>query len=132
VVTNRDESFLSASRVPAVQSRDAYPRPGGALLSVAHPLLARLEAYLADLDIAAATLRRLLAEARAAGNLQAEAAIATRLHQHAHGVLELLGDQALKPRQKADLSRYTPETRELLIEALCRAADEERTWEQPE
>jgi hypothetical protein len=132
VVTNRDEN-LPSSRVPAAADRDAYPRPTGrAPLSASHPLLARLEAYLADLDIAAATLRRLLAEARAAGNLQAEAAIAAKLHQHAHGVLELLGDQALKPRQKADLSRYTPETRELLIEALCRAADEKRTWEQPE
>jgi hypothetical protein len=39
--------------------------------------------YLADLDTSAATLRRLLVEARAAGNLQAEAVIAAKLHQHA-------------------------------------------------
>jgi hypothetical protein len=127
---NAEENPSSASRVPAVPSRDAYPTPtGGTALSASHPLLARLEAYLADLDIAAATLRRLLADAKASGNLQAEAAIAAKLHQHAQGVLELLGERAFEPKQKADLSRYTPETRELLIEALTRAVDEERDWQ---
>jgi hypothetical protein len=94
-------------------------------------LQARVNDYFADLDTAAATLRRLLGEARAAGNLQAEAVIAAKLHQHAREFLTLAGGQ-LEPPPQVDLDRYTPETKALLVEALTRAHAEEREWESHE